>query len=236
MKIMSKPAVVIYTHTDMEDVWKIFFGQYKKYMSEYKTYICVNQYHNSIPSEYIQVYYDDSKTYTEKLVTSLDQINENIILFTHEDMILYSNPNHDLIEKYTNYIFENMADSVKLLYAEDGSPEIKSLFDKTLIINNLSKLSIQPTIILKSIMRNIAHDCGKLSIWKFEESIISSGKNFSSRVGGEKKRGIYHYDSIVFPYIATAINKGKWNMTEYYKELDLLFKEYNINPFNRGIW
>jgi hypothetical protein len=47
----------------MEDVWKIFFGQYKKYMSEYKTYICVNQYHNSIPSEYIQVYYDDSKTY-----------------------------------------------------------------------------------------------------------------------------------------------------------------------------
>ena len=75
-----------------------------------------------------------------------------------------------------------------------------------------------------------------MNIWEFEESIVSSGRDFMVKVGNEKKRGIYHYDSPVFPYIATAINKGKWNMTEYYKELDLLFKEYNINPFNRGIW
>jgi hypothetical protein len=40
---------------------------------------------------------------------------------------------------------------------------------------------------------------------------------------------------LVFPYIATAINKGKWNMSEYSKELDFLFKEYNVNPFERGI-
>ena len=51
----------------------------------------------------------------------------------------------------------------------------------------------------------------------------------------KKKRGLYHYDSTIFPYIATAINKGKWNMSEYSKELDFLFKEYNVNPFERGI-
>jgi hypothetical protein len=39
----------------------------------------------------------------------------------------------------------------------------------------------------------------------------------------------------VFPYIATAINKGKWNMSEYRGELDILFEEYGINPFYRGI-
>ena len=55
------------------------------------------------------------------------------------------------------------------------------------------------------------------------------------KVGGEKKRGMYHYDSIVFPYICTAIVKGKWNMNEYQNELDKLFGEYNINPFERGI-
>ena len=51
----------------------------------------------------------------------------------------------------------------------------------------------------------------------------------------KKKRGLYHYDSLVFPYIATAINKGKWNYNEYQKELDELFTEYEINPFERGI-
>jgi hypothetical protein len=233
---MNKPTLVIYTHTDMVDVWKVFFGQHKKYMSDYKTYVCVNQHHNDIPSEYTQVYYDDSKSYTERLVESLDQINENIILFTHEDMILYSNPNHELIEQYTNHISENLADSVKLLYAEDGSNEIKSPFDETLIVNNLSKLSIQPTLMLKSVLRNTAYGSGKLSIWKFEESITSIGRDFSSRVGNEKKRGIYHYDSHVYPYVATAINKGKWNFTEYENELGSLLREYDIIPFERGIW
>ena len=55
------------------------------------------------------------------------------------------------------------------------------------------------------------------------------------RIGGERKRGLYHYDSLVFPYIATAINKGKWNYNEYQKELDIFFTEYEINPFERGI-
>jgi hypothetical protein len=51
----------------------------------------------------------------------------------------------------------------------------------------------------------------------------------------ERLRGKYHYDSEVFPYIATAINKGKWNFSEYQEELSLLFKEYNIDKNLRGI-
>ena len=52
---------------------------------------------------------------------------------------------------------------------------------------------------------------------------------------GEPKRGIYHHDSIVFPHIATAIIKGKWNLSEYPTELTPLLEKYNINPEVRGI-
>ena len=52
---------------------------------------------------------------------------------------------------------------------------------------------------------------------------------------GEEKRGLYHHDTIVFPYIATALVKGKWNVSEYPEELSALLKEYNINPDIRGI-
>ena len=51
---------------------------------------------------------------------------------------------------------------------------------------------------------------------------------------GEPKRGIYHYDSYVFPIIATAITKGKWNVSEYKKELEPLLVEFNIDTSKRG--
>ena len=51
---------------------------------------------------------------------------------------------------------------------------------------------------------------------------------------GENKRGKYHYDSIVFPHISTALVKGKWNMLEYSKEMSTIIKEYIINLMDRG--
>ena len=50
----------------------------------------------------------------------------------------------------------------------------------------------------------------------------------------EPKRGSNHHDSSVFPYIATAIVKGKWNCLEYRKELEPIFKNYNIDRYLRG--
>ena len=48
------------------------------------------------------------------------------------------------------------------------------------------------------------------------------------------KRGTYHYDSTIYPFIATAIVKGKWNTMEYVKELTELSAEFNINLDLRG--
>jgi hypothetical protein len=76
---------------------------------------------------------------------------------------------------------------------------------------------------------------GALNIWDFENAIVGSGMDFMARMGDEKRRGAYHYDSFVYPYVATAINKGKWNLNEYTEELNPIFAEYNINPFERGM-
>ena len=104
-----------------------------------------------------------------------------------------------------------------------------------MVVNEYSKVSIQPTILKTKFFGELVTSLPSLNIWQFEESIVSYGKDFMVFFGNEKQRGIYHYDSLVFPYIATAINKGKWNMSEYSNELDKLFGEYNINPFERGI-
>jgi hypothetical protein len=227
-------VIVIYTHTDMQDVWKLFFGQNKKYLSQFKTYICLDKPNDNVPKEYIPIYYDETKTYTERLVDSLKQIDEEVFLFTHEDMILFDTPDYEYLQKYYSYVKDRKVDSIKLIYAGDGGG-IKAECDDTLVFNDFAKFSIQPTIIRKDILLQIASNVGALNIWDFENAIVGSGMDFMARRGDEKRRGMYHYDSFVYPYIATAINKGKWNLVEYQEELNPMFEEHNINPFERGI-
>ena len=51
---------------------------------------------------------------------------------------------------------------------------------------------------------------------------------------GSSQRGLHHFDNEVYPFIATAINKGRWNTSEYNDELSILFKMYNVDPELRG--
>lgn len=224
--------IVVYTHTDMKDIWPMFFGQLKKYVSDTKIYVAVNQ-NDSYLSDYVQITYDDTKKYTERWKQILPQISENIILFLHEDMILFDSIKPDYIKKYFTYIKNGEANSIKLILA--GDVFTQSEFDVTLVQNEYSKFSIQPTIVSKEVFEITLDTTGNLNIWEFEQAVLPTGRDYMVRIGGEKKRGIYHYDSLVFPYTATAINKGKWNYNEYQKELDEFFTEYKLNPFERGI-
>lgn len=224
--------IVVYTHTDMKDIWPMFFGQLKKYISNTKVYVAINQ-NDSYLSDYIQILYDDNKKYTERWKQILPQISEEIILFLHEDMILFNSIKVDYIKKYYNYIKNNEANSIKLILAGDTFSE--SSIDSTLVYNDYSKFSIQPTIVTKEFFLTTLNSVGQLNIWEFEQAVLPTGRDYMVRIGSEKKRGLYHYDSLVFPYIATAINKGKWNLIEYEDVLNPLFEEYNINPFERGM-
>jgi len=224
--------IVVYTHTDMKDIWPMFFGQLKKYISNTKVYVAINQ-NDSYLSDYIQILYDDNKKYTERWKQILPQISEEIILFLHEDMILFNSIKVDYIKKYYNYIKNNEANSIKLILAGDTFSE--SSIDSTLVYNDYSKFSIQPTIVTKEFFLTTLNSVGQLNIWEFEQAVSPNGRDYMVRIGSEKKRGLYHYDSLVFPYIATAINKGKWNLIEYEDVLNPLFEEYNINPFERGM-
>ena len=230
-------TIVLYTHTDMADVWVPFFGQFQKYMlGDYKFYTFINKEDNRIPENYTQIIYDDSLTYTERLKMCLPMVDEEILLFIHEDMILYSEPKHDLLDKYFNYISNNLAESIKLIYTGNSDKDyMPSQFDETLVVNSFAKFQIQPTIVRKSILEQLVDGVGPKTIWEFEEAIVGAGMDYMVKLGGEPRRGIYHYDSFVFPYVATAINKGKWNLIEYQKELNPIFEEYSINPFERGM-
>ena len=133
--------ILLYTHTDYKDAWVPFFGQIKKYLPDAKLHVLVNKHDDNLPKDVTTIYYDDSKLYTERLKYGLNKLNYDEILFIHEDMFLFDKPNIELIEKYLNYIKNDLVDSIKLIYVNDGN-EIISHIDQTLILNSFSKFCV----------------------------------------------------------------------------------------------
>ncbi len=244
---ISNVANVLYTHTDYSDIWPMFFGQFEKYFNTFsKNYVFVNQYSDKIPKYYNQIIYDESKLYTDRLLHCLEYVNEEIIFFNHEDMILYDYPDFSIILGYLeamktspNFLTKKY-DFIRLIKGGNFI-SYKSLFTQGL--NNLLLISkwifsIQPSFWQRKKFLKLLSKHKSQGIWEFENDAQSTCRKmfikggFSNGIG--KKRGHHHWDNKIYPYIATAIVKGKWNTLEYSDILESLFLEYNIDKSVRG--
>ncbi len=239
MEQQNKPTntmgivTVLYTHTDYSDVWEPFLNRFRKYFPDTKLYFCVNKYSENIPENCNPIYYDETKQYTERLSECITQIGGEVVLFLHEDMILYDTPLYDKLEDYFQYVEEGTAHSIKLIPV--GTIIGRPYFDSTVVHTTYSKFSIQPTIIHTHSLLQLLEEVGPNSIWEFERLVQQKGNDYVCYMGTESKRGMHHFDSKVYPYTATAIVKGKWNFMEYPVELTEILEECNINKEIRGI-
>lgn len=237
--------ILYYTHSDMGDVWKASLQNLFKYFinkfdeDKINLYLALNgtttHFYNCEKRNLI--YYDDSKPYTTRLHNVLNQLPlgmDSAVLFLHEDMILYDYADTNYIQECIRAVTSKTFNSIKLI-RHDGY-----VYGK---LNHCPKIferctpSIQPTIFNSTYLKELISNNLDLSIWDFENKLFSTfyhDNDVLINFGNEKKRGISHYDSPVFPYIATAINKGKWNLSEYPVELNFLFKKYSIDPTVRG--
>ena len=114
-----KPAIVMYTHTDVKDVWTPFFGQTKKYLNDFKKYIFVDKDVDDIPSDYEKVLYDDQTIYRHRFLSCLKQITDEFIIIHHEDMFLYGEADIERLINYQNRL-TNQYSFVKLIRGGNG--------------------------------------------------------------------------------------------------------------------
>lgn len=232
-------SIVLYTHTDVKDVWSPFFGQTEKYLKDYNKYILVNKDDESIPSNYTKVYYNDSSRYIDRLIETLEQINEDYVLYQHEDMFLYDKPDTKLLNDFTSKITDDKP-FIRLMRGGNGvGPSDVDFKDLKLMDTSFQYIfAIQPTIWRRDKLIELLKNTEGRDIWDFE---VKAQKTCRDRnmIGyyiddGSPKRGKSHWDSKIYPYIATAISKGKWNVKEYSSELNAIANEYSINLSERG--
>ena len=237
-------ALVFYSHTDYSDVWPPMFQQADKYFPNHQKYLFSDEKTREIDRpNWTLVKYDDSKKYQQRLIHCLDQIEEEIILFHHEDMFLYDEPKYDHLEEIVKVIQNEEIDIVKLICASYGTFRArKKMTSLPYIYENPTnlKFAIQPSMCKKSKLRMIYDKTGGDNIWLFETYSSGTVEYFGIKTGmtylpDDKKRGQFHWDSTIYPYFATAIVKGKWNFSDYEDMLKPILEDNNIDFVIRGI-
>jgi len=213
---------IIYSNSQYYDVLDIFLEEQEKYGINKNKHILFSDI--SIKDQKTIVY-DNKDPYALRLLKCLQSLQCEIILFQHEDMFLYDLPNINKINDYIKFLKQSNYSFIRLCRTGNcilkQNKEINSLFE--IDQNSSDFFAVQPSIWkTKDFIKFLSFGLN-MSIWDLE--INSSSLSLKSNILGllhfdnENKRG-GHYDSNVWPYIATAIVKGKWNLIEYHKEMN----------------
>jgi len=250
---MNPPALVINSHSTNSDCLEIFFSQLEKYVDVgffSNIYLLLDDCEN-VPPYVTCIKYDLESCFTDQMTSCLSRIEEEIILYANEDYILYDNPDLEFLSQLASFLKDcNDLSYLRFVYADiEKLATFTEIGDKALLyIPPSSQLCFSQTLSLwktKDYL-NIHREGPKASIGikgesegHFEVLVkpicrdlgIQGAVVFNPR---NKKRGIFHYESKSFPHVASALIKGRWNVSEY-PELEKILAENRIDTTIRGV-
>jgi hypothetical protein len=236
----KKFSIVMYSHSSYSDSWPMFFGQTDKYFKDYKKYIFCDDHCSLVPENWECVIYDEKLPYNKRVASCLEKIDDEIIIFHHEDMPLYLKPQFDELNRICDILKNEDLSFIKLLRGGMTDQDTPYKFYRNLynINDTVHYMAVQPCLWKKNSLLKVYERSEITSIREFENvaSFICLRDRFKGvyNYSGEPKAGLYHYSSRTYPFVATAISGGKWNTKEYKKELLQLSSEYGINLEERG--
>lgn len=251
---MSNVSLIINTVTKNKDLWPMFFGQIQKHISRdffHEKHVFVNNCTETFPNDYKISYFESDAVYQEQFTSCIQNVTDEYCIYISEDYILYEDVRCDLIERYINILNGNPRVSfvrfmkggiVDLHY--QWSPRYKDLF---VLYNSHPYFYTNQAAIWRTRDLELIHRKGpKLHIANtdYENSFEYCATATCRELDicglycyhNEPKRGMYHYDNLVFPHVSTALVKGKWNLSEYQEELSPLLIQHNINTNKRGVF
>jgi hypothetical protein len=229
---------VAYTNSNCADVWQMFCQQTRKHCG-LPLYVITDQI---IPFQSVDKYhfYGNDVPYYLVWTGALRGFNEDYFIYLQEDFILYK----DVDQKKLDYCLQFLKDHPEYSFIrliKSGSLGSNKIADNLYEIesSNQDIFSMQATIWRTEDYSKLLNEV-KAEKWlendKYGEATIKLGIKGLYYYEDEPKRGINHYDSNVYPYIATALVRGKWNLGEYQAELLPLLNEYKIEITKRGIY
>lgn len=240
---MNNITVFTYTHDNHIDLWEPYLDSLDKYFPKVNSVVIANKDYEDYGRHKFYSY-DDTKNYCEEYARCLeDHIDTKYFIYMQEDFILYNTVNLEAINRYIKFLEQNTFSFVRLIRCGDVTDtrvvdDLYHITESNKPHTSVNSFSMQPTIWNKEKF---------IQLYRLTKNDRFGEYGFTENMNRLNIRGVYayngepirknsqHHDSSVFPYIATAVVKGKWNVSEYDKELQSIFEKYEINPFDRGL-
>lgn len=233
LKQMSVISIV-YTNSEYSDAMGVFEQQYRR--------------HCDIPLYKISDYqsdhiYSNNEPYYRHWIEALENIREDYFIYNQDDFFLYADVNSQKIYELVDMLDDSDWSYIRLIKSginlSTSKPDLGA--ENLYIIGDAShpQYAMQATIWKKQKFMEMYAKAAQAKWFECEEynkvcrQLNIAGLYYYS---GEGKRGRNHYDSTIYPYVATAIVGGQWNLGEYPSELSKILKEYQIDPCDRGIY
>lgn len=229
-------TLLTYTHSKASDLHKPYFDKVKKYFNpSHQIVLCDKE----IEYEGIKMsLYNDDTKYYQQMINALSQVETEYVIYSQEDYILFDYVNKDKINSFISVLNEDKNISfIRLIYSGIDF-NIKQYNDDLFYLNanHMYYFSTQITIWRTKDLLEMFSNSKTETIW--DEPKNSVFLRDLGKIGlcvmekGDKVGG--HYNSSIYPYIATAVVKGKWNDSEYGDKLASIYSDYNINKEIRG--
>ncbi len=243
---MTNFCIIVNTVSTCRDLWDMFFGQMEKHYPNNTIYVFTDD-GNGIPNACRVILYNKKDNFRTQYLKCLKSVNEDFVLYLNEDYILYDDVQANIMNEYLSILSQDGAISFIRLTrgANFTAVPYKDRNDLYYLDNKADFFFSQTTTIWKRTALEKIHEMGpdlhiagkrtKLQ-FEVEANKVCAALDMQGLVSyhHEPQRGVVHYDSNVFPYIATALVKGKWNLGEYEKELMPLLAAYRIDYKKRG--
>jgi len=232
---MNNLAFILYSHSSLEWILPAFVGQVDTHFQiNCPKYIFYDKFIDIM--KYDCKVYSESDKYSKRLLTCLENIPEQFVVIHHEDMLFYDDVDIDYFTYYLEIIKNSDFSYLKLLKGgiSQQLPEKYMEGIYKLQYDEIYRYAVQPAIWKKDDLIKILKRFDNCSIYELEEGGVSKymlDNNFKCLFAfneGDRKRGMYHWDNSKYPFIATALHKGEWNMVEYDIEIQNLKSEYNL--------
>jgi len=230
-------TLLTYTHSKASDLHNLYFDRVKKFFNPQNQVVLCDKEINY--EGIVMSIYDNESKYYEQMVNALDTVKTNFVIYSQEDYILFDDVNMDKINDLISTLENDKKISfIRLIYSGIDFNVID--YNEELIYLNPEHqyyFSTQITIWRTQDLRDMFNKSKTETIW--DETKNSNHLKELNKIGlcvkskGDKVGG--HFNSSIYPYIATAIVKGKWNDSEYGNQLNTIYGEYNINKEIRGV-
>ncbi len=225
---------IVYTNSAYSDVFAVFLSQYRKYSS-----IPLRK----ISDEHADHIYSNDEPYYKHWLQALNSIQEDYFIYNQDDFFLYGAVDSQKLRQLTEILDDTHWSYIRLIKSgrnlSTRKPDVG--LDHLYMVGEESspQFSMQATLWKKRVFMQLYEEAAQ-TLWyecpEYEIVCRQLGIAGLYYYAGEPQRGRHHYDSSIYPYVATAIVGGKWNLSEYAHELCPILSENRIDPCDRGIY